>query len=238
MQEIVKPDIQASPDLAKKDAVAFSPKAKAYKSSEKSFRSEGKIISSDDGKGLPGVSVMIRGTNNGTITDNNGDFSLSLPDSASHTLTASYIGMETKEFNSTAGKPPVISLDPSTAALSEVVVTAMGIRREKLEDEEAGRTYLAPRPSSGKQQFEKYIRENLRQPDSTVSRKKAVVILSFLVHTDGSIDSLEIIKSPGKQYSVEAIRLIKQGPAWLPAESDSKITEEKARIRIVFRSGE
>jgi hypothetical protein len=122
------------------DAVAVSPEDKAYKSSEKSFRSEGKIISSDDGKGLPGVSVMIRGTNKGTITDSNGDFSLSLPDSASHTLTASYVGMDTKEFNSTTGKPSVISLDPSTAALSEVAVTAMGIKRDQFEEEEKGRT--------------------------------------------------------------------------------------------------
>ena len=59
--------------------------------------------------------------------------------------------------------------------------------------------------------------------------------LSFSVHTDGSIDSIKIIRSPGKIFSDEAIRLLRSGPSWQPAEENGQIIEDQVRLRIVFK---
>jgi TonB family protein len=129
----------------------------------------------------------------------------------------------------------VISSDDSIPiqSLSEVVVTAMGTSRT--EEEENTSSYVPPEPEGGKKGFEKYIRENLSWPDAGHSGEKEIVVLSFPVHTDGSIDSIRVIRSPGKPFSDEAIRLLRSGPSWKPAEEDGKIIEEEVRVRIVFK---
>jgi protein TonB len=62
-----------------------------------------------------------------------------------------------------------------------------------------------------------------------------VVIVSFLVQTNGNIDSIRIVKSPGKSFSDEAIRIIKSGPQWKPAENNGKPVEDVVRLRLVFK---
>jgi hypothetical protein len=94
--------------------------------------------------------------------------------------------------------------------------------------------YLAPRPVNGKEDFDRYIEDNIRRPD-TVSTDQEEVVLNFIVHTDGSIDSIKVVKSPGKLYSDEAERLIKSGPAWKPAEEKGNPVEDRVNVSIVFK---
>jgi outer membrane biosynthesis protein TonB len=100
-------------------------------------------------------------------------------------------------------------------------------------DRKAG-DYLPPQPSGGKEIFDRYIRENLQWPDTSSVHQMVVVVLGFSVRTDGSVDSIKIIKSPGKVFSDEAIRLIRSGPAWKPAIDEGKPVEDQVRVRIVF----
>ncbi|MCC8096839.1 MAG: SusC/RagA family TonB-linked outer membrane protein [Tannerellaceae bacterium] len=88
----------------------------------------GIVISGDDGEPIIGASVVVKGTTTGTVTDYDGAFSLNVPSSA-QTLVVSYVGMEPQEV----AVAPVIRvvLSASSQALDEVVVTAMGISREK-----------------------------------------------------------------------------------------------------------
>jgi len=84
-----------------------------------------------DSKGEPiiGASVLVKGTGSGTITDIDGKFSLSASQGA--VLVVSYVGYAKKEL--TVGAPTVykIVLADDAQALSEVVVTAMGIKRDR-----------------------------------------------------------------------------------------------------------
>jgi hypothetical protein len=199
------------------------------------FKADGKIISSEDNMPVAGVTIVVKGESTGVITDANGNFNIDLPDSKSHTLVASYIGMETKVFETKPDTPSIIKLDPSLAALNEIVVTAYGINREKSEMETKPEGYFPPSPAGGKSDFDKYIRENLQWPDTLSSGQKAIVVLVFSVLTDGSIDSIKIIRSPGKNFSDEAIRLLRSGPSWKPAVADGQIIEDQVRLRIVFK---
>jgi len=90
----------------------------------------GTVSSSQDGSTLPGVSVVIKGTQNGTVTDINGKYSLKAE--ASSTLVFSFIGMETRE-EAVGGRSTIdILLRPTVQSLEEVVVVGYGTESRKL----------------------------------------------------------------------------------------------------------
>lgn len=77
---------------------------------------------------LPGVTILEKGTSNGTITDTDGKFTIAVQKGA--TLLVSFIGLETKEVLVGESLSLNITLAASTEQVDEVVVTAMGIKRE------------------------------------------------------------------------------------------------------------
>lgn len=84
---------------------------------------------SDDGGGLIGATVSVKGTNVGTRTDNDGKYSIAVPAGAT-TLVFIYTGYETQEV--TLGVSNVLDVKMSgTTQLEEVVVTALGIKRDR-----------------------------------------------------------------------------------------------------------
>jgi TonB-linked SusC/RagA family outer membrane protein len=89
----------------------------------------GKVTDSS-GATVPGVSVVLKGTTNGTITDINGNYSLSnVPENA--TLQFSFIGMKSQEVFVGNKTNLSIVLEVETFGVDEVVVTALGIKREE-----------------------------------------------------------------------------------------------------------
>lgn len=82
------------------------------------------------GELLPGVSIQIKGTTQGTVTDINGRYSLNVPDNQS-ILVYSFIGMETQEINVNGRTSIDVVMNYSTIGVDEVVVTALGISRQK-----------------------------------------------------------------------------------------------------------
>lgn len=89
----------------------------------------GKVTSAEDGSSLPGVNVLVKGTTNGSTTDADGKYSLTLP-SASGALVFSFIGLKAQEIEIGGRTTIDIQLTLDATELSEVVVTALGIKRE------------------------------------------------------------------------------------------------------------
>jgi TonB-linked SusC/RagA family outer membrane protein len=89
----------------------------------------GKVTASEDGSGLPGVSIQIKGTSKGVQTSATGAYSVQVPDNA--TLVFSYIGLLTQEVAVGNRSVVDVALANDSKQLSEVVVTAQGIVREK-----------------------------------------------------------------------------------------------------------
>lgn len=87
-------------------------------------------VTGDDGEPLPGVSIVIEGTNNGVVTNFNGSYNLQLPNS-NVTLVFSFVGMETQNVPVNGRSVVDVILQSSTIGVDEVVVTALGISREK-----------------------------------------------------------------------------------------------------------
>ena len=82
-----------------------------------------------NGQPLPGVSVMLKGTQTGTQTDVNGHFSIDA--NIGDVLTFNYIGYVKKDVTIASPTELTVSLDEDSKQLSEVVVTALGIKKER-----------------------------------------------------------------------------------------------------------
>lgn len=105
-------------------------------------------VTADDGSPIPGVSVVVKGTTTGTITDANGTYSLSLPANAS-TLVFSFVGFTTVEEAINSRSTINVTMEADITQLSEVVVTEFGIEKsqrslgyavEKLDNQDITRT--------------------------------------------------------------------------------------------------
>ena len=92
----------------------------------------GVVTSGEDGMPIPGVSVIVKGTTLGTVTDMDGRFALQVPTDAQD-VVFSFVGMASQEI-AIAGRNTInIVMQPQAIGVDEVVVTALGIKREKRE---------------------------------------------------------------------------------------------------------
>lgn len=98
-----------------------------FTASAQNERATGTIID-EAGEPLAGVSITVKGQKGGQITDIDGKFSI--PAKRGAVLVISYVGYKTKEVKY-AGLPVNVALDPDTENLDEVVVTALGIKKDK-----------------------------------------------------------------------------------------------------------
>ncbi len=90
---------------------------------------KGNVVSSSN-EPLPGVTVLIKGTTSGTVTDIDGNYTLpNVPDDA--VIQFSFVGMETQEIDVDGQSTINVTLAESSIGVDEVVVTALGISREK-----------------------------------------------------------------------------------------------------------
>jgi CarboxypepD_reg-like domain/TonB-dependent Receptor Plug Domain len=90
----------------------------------------GKVTAAEDPNGLPGVNVRVKNTQTGTTTDADGNFKVSLSTNDA-VLVFSFIGYQTKEITVGAQSVINVTLQVDVKTLKEVVVTSLGIEREK-----------------------------------------------------------------------------------------------------------
>ena len=95
---------------------------------DKGRKIEGKVTDKDK-LPLPGVTVLIKGTTGGVVTDTDGKFQLTLPGNKEITLQFSFVGMKTKEVKVTDDKPLQIVLEEDVTEVEEVVVNGIFQRK-------------------------------------------------------------------------------------------------------------
>ncbi len=178
----------------------------------------GRIIM-QDGTPIPGVNVLIDGTNQGTISDMEGYYQIDVPNDAS--LVFSMLGMEQQQIARPSDEEINVTMEQDVATLSEVVVTGQN---------QPGLT-IGANPSDGQAAFQEYIDENLRYPEEG---KEGTVIVRVDISSDGTIEDMKIMRSLGEPYDSEAIRLIQEGPSWTPALKNGNPVADRVRVKIVF----
>jgi len=90
----------------------------------------GTVVSAEDGEPLPGVSVAVKGTSVGTITGVNGHYEINVPQD-DKILVFSFVGLTTQEVEIGSNAVVDVTMEQNLLELDEVVVTALGISREK-----------------------------------------------------------------------------------------------------------
>jgi hypothetical protein len=90
----------------------------------------GKVTAVEDGSPLPGVNVVVKGTTIGTSTDADGNYSISVPSSAS-VLVFSFIGLMEQEVEIGARTVIDVQMKPDVTQLSEIVITGYGTTLKK-----------------------------------------------------------------------------------------------------------
>ena len=104
---------------------------RANTSQERSVKVSGRVVDAS-GQPIIGASVIVRGTTLGVSTDAEGRFSLEVPaPAASQTLEVSYLGYETASIPVGSRTTFTVTLQESTSEIEQVVVTALGIKRQE-----------------------------------------------------------------------------------------------------------
>ena len=179
-------------------------------------------VTDQKGEPLIGASVMYKGTNIGTVTDVNGEFSL-LKKAENKQLTAQYIGYDPVEVPVDTSRTMLIAMNEDQKGLSEVVVVGHGVNKKANKDN-------TPQPVDGKRKYLKYLKKNLVRPtDETCAQVKGKVVLTFLVNRDGRPFHIKVKKSLCESSDKEAIRLVQEGPDWTYG---NKQAEEIGRAHV------
>lgn len=88
-------------------------------------------VSDETGKPLQGVSITIKGTPGGTVSNEKGEYKISIPEKSSKLLSFSFVGMETKEVKFNNQAELNVSLVPFVEQQQEVVVVGYGTQKKQ-----------------------------------------------------------------------------------------------------------
>ncbi len=92
---------------------------------------KGQVLSSANGETLIGVSVKLKGASQGTSTNQDGRFSINVPETGSITLQFSYLGFKTQEVTLTNHSDITVRLAPDSQSLNEVIVVGYGTQSRR-----------------------------------------------------------------------------------------------------------
>ena len=189
-------------------------------------------VTDEKGEPLIGASVTYKGTNIGTITNMNGEFSLVKKDDKKR-LTAEYIGYDPVEIQVDTSRTMLIAMNENKQALNEVVVVGYGAKKNKKSTtlgsdakvKEQTEKEITLQPVIGKRSYQKYLKEHLVRPtDEKCAQVKGKVVLTFLINKEGRPFYIKVKESLCESADKEAIRLIQEGPDWIYGNKLAEVT--------------
>lgn len=190
----------------------------------------GQVTSAEDGSPLPGINVIIKGTTIGTATDAQGNYQITVPDT-NPSLMFSFIGLQSTEVKAENRKEIDVQMALDVTQLSEVVVTGYGTQT----GESLPPTVDLAHPEIGSRAFKQYLERNIRYPELAVKNKvEGRVTVEFTIEPNGSLTNFTVIRGIGSGCDEELIRLIKEGPKWIPTKKDNVPVPDKAKVRLKF----
>lgn len=211
-------------------AIKLEPAMNGYISGTRVIR--GQVRSAEEGVGLPGVNVMVKDSNVGTVTDMQGNYELTTENAKDTELVFSFIGMESKEVEATTDKVDV-EMQQDVSQLSEVVV--LGYGSENIVPEERPTIEFAT-PHGGRIAYKQYLEKNIKYPEQALQNEiEGKVTVQFTVEPSGKLTDFKVLKGIGYGCDEEVIRLIKAGPKWTATKRDDEVVKDKVKVRLRFR---
>ena len=176
----------------------------------------GKIIDNNK-RPIANATIQLANTNNGYLTDQNGNFKFSSTDTLVE-INVSVVGYSTQHFELRNDVPiNQLQIQPEKNGLNEVVVVTDDQKRapEKTDFKKRFPRVLVQdaEPITGWIEFERYIEANKRISNIDKS-KPGEVVISFRVSRNAGLSDFKVEQSLGPVQDAEALRLIKEGPSW------------------------
>jgi TonB family protein len=191
----------------------------------------GKVTFSEDGMGLPGVNVLVKGSNEGTVTDSQGNYEIPV-EGTQPTLLFSFIGFANKELQVKSEQLDV-QLDADVSELSEVVVVGYGADGATSSPTPAVMELATP--AGGRKAFKQYLESNLQYPEQALKNEvEGKVTIQFSIGMTGQLTDFRVIRGIGYGCDDEVIRLIKAGPKWHPTKKNEEPIKDRVRVRMRF----
>lgn len=190
----------------------------------------GQVTSAEDGSPLPGINVILKGTTIGTATDAQGNYQITVPNT-NPALVFSFIGLQSTEVQAENRKEVDVQMAVDATQLSEVVVTGYGTPT----GESMPPTVDMAHPEIGNRAYKQYLEKNLRYPQTAITTKtEGRVTVEFTIEPDGRLTNFNILRGIGSGCDEELIRLIQEGPKWVPTKRDNVPVQDKAKVRLKF----
>jgi hypothetical protein len=190
----------------------------------------GKVVDEED---LPmlGVSIAVKGSAKGTVTDYDGYFKLDVSDSiANYRLIASFVGYEPKEVNAQADSSLLLVLQEDKLGLSEVIVVAYGTSKT----ERGNTSWEKARPIqfASIAKFKEDLAKELENANLEHLQGTYKVKFSFIVEPDGVLSEIKFKGNPDAILRKEIERLLLNSEDWHSAESAGKAVASRVRISL------
>ena len=203
--------------------------ASSYTVNRKIIR--GKVTFSEDGMGLPGVNVLVKGSNEGTVSDSQGNYEIPV-EGTQPTLLFSFIGFTNKELIAKTDQLDV-QLDADVSELSEVVVVGYGADGATSSPSPAIMELATP--EGGRKAFKQYLESNLEYPEQALKNEvEGKVTIQFSIGMTGQLTEFKVIRGIGYGCDEEVIRLIRSGPKWHPSKKNEEPIKDRVRVRMRF----
>lgn len=190
-----------------------------------------------DEKGGPiiAATILVVNTTNGTITDENGNFTLEA--ATDQSIQVSYIGMGTvtmtvKDCLKKADQTIVL---PEGDAKKDVKVVAPVPQAVTSDDRTFDVVEQMPEFPGGMKECLNFLARNVKYPTKAQEAgKQGRVIVQFIVQKDGSLSDLHVLRPVDPWLDAEAIRVIGTMPKWNPGMQDGQAVAVKYTLPVTF----
>jgi len=192
-------------------------------------------VTDENNEPLPGVNVMIKGSDKGVITGIDGTYQIPLDD-ANAELVFSFIGMNPVDVPVASKDAINVKMEEDISQLSEVVVVGYTSAQESIDEEKEPNIYQLAEPEGGRKAFKKYLVDNMRYPEQAIENKiQGKVTIQFTIQQSGVLNDFKVVKGLGYGCDEEVIRLIRQGPKWTPTRRNAEPLKGKVKVRLRFQ---
>ena len=223
-------------------------KAERVNFNRKAFDVTGQVLEADTKQPIPGVTVIVRGTVNGIMTDVDGKFSF--PKLAEgDVLQFSYVGLQTQTVVVKDEKPLTVLMKENIQPMEELVV--MGYADDDSDAEqkvvenpkEASQEEVIftiveemPQYPGGIQAAMAFFAQNIKYPVSAQKAKiEGSVTVQFVVGTDGSVRNPKVVRGVNPELDAEALRVVGIMPKWTPGKQRGKAVPVSYNLPVRFR---
>ncbi len=120
----------------------------------------------------------------------------------------------------------------------DLVIEAAPVEEEEIvEDEVFVKVEVMPTFQGGdEKKFHAWVQQNVKYPDIALDNGiSGAVVVRFTVEKDGSLGNIEVLRSPDRSLSEEAIRVLKKSPKWTPGKQRNKPVRVTFTIPVMFR---